>query len=217
MHLFCDALLTRFQTLTDVITIAPGYEMAMRWGLAELLMPIFPVAAGASMEVRAPRAAIRRAGRGMIKRTNMNPQQTARFDPMLNTGRAKDAGWILTGGFYDDPGFVGAAYQAASLTQDAQDLVNWYPEIDMTKQPGERGVIALYPTPGFFAKLALFLNVEIAAFACARAANSSTSWAATLYETNSTFTVTTLVGSLGRPPGLSPSPTTARRSTSPTA
>jgi hypothetical protein len=100
MHLFCDALLTRFQTLTDVITIAPGYEMAMRWGLAELLMPIFPVAAGASMEVRALVPQYAAQGRGMIKRTNMNPQQTARFDPMLNTGRAKDAGWILTGGFY---------------------------------------------------------------------------------------------------------------------
>lgn len=100
VHLFCDALLTRFQTLTDVITLAPGYEMAMRWGLAELLMPIFPVAAGASMEVRALVPQYAAQGRGLIKRTNMNPQQTARFDPALNAGRAKDAGWILTGGFY---------------------------------------------------------------------------------------------------------------------
>jgi hypothetical protein len=100
MHLFCDALLSRFQTLTDTITVAPGYEMAMRWGLAELLMPIFPVAAGASMEVRGLVPQYAAQGRGMIKRTNMNPQQTARFDPVLNAGRAKDAGWILTGGFY---------------------------------------------------------------------------------------------------------------------
>jgi hypothetical protein len=99
MHILCDALLVRFQTLTDVITLAPGYETAMRWGLAELLMPVFPVAAGASMEVRALVPQYAAQGRGMIKRTNMNPQQSAKFDPVLNSGRAKDAGWILTGGF----------------------------------------------------------------------------------------------------------------------
>jgi hypothetical protein len=96
-----------------------------------------------------------------------------------------------------DPGFVGAAYQAASLTQDAQDLVNWYPEIDMTKQPGERGVIALYPTPGFFAKLALFLNVEIRGF---RVRPSGDKFyfvgGATLYEVDATFTAT-VIGALG--------------------
>lgn len=47
-----------------------------------------------------------------------------------------------------DFGLVGQAYQAASITQDDQALINWYCEIDQTKQPGERGVIALYPTPG---------------------------------------------------------------------
>lgn len=50
--------------------------------------------------------------------------------------------------------FVGAAYTAASLTQDAQDLVNMYPETDayLSKKSvisqGDRQVMALYPTPG---------------------------------------------------------------------
>jgi hypothetical protein len=47
-----------------------------------------------------------------------------------------------------DFGFVGAAYEAPSIYQDAQELINFYPEIDPTKAQGERGIIALYPTPG---------------------------------------------------------------------
>ncbi len=53
-----------------------------------------------------------------------------------------------------DFSFVGAAYQAASPTQDTQTCINWYPEVDPTKKddnpftPDGRGVIALYPCPG---------------------------------------------------------------------
>lgn len=47
-----------------------------------------------------------------------------------------------------DFGFVGGAYEAGSVTQDTQQLINYYPEIDPTKEAGSRGVIALYPTPG---------------------------------------------------------------------
>lgn len=47
-----------------------------------------------------------------------------------------------------DFGFVGAAYEAPSIYQDAQECINFYPEIDPTKAQGERGVMALYPTPG---------------------------------------------------------------------
>jgi hypothetical protein len=46
-----------------------------------------------------------------------------------------------------DFGFVGPAYQAPSIYQDAQECINWYPEVDMMKPPGQRGAIALYPTP----------------------------------------------------------------------
>lgn len=47
-----------------------------------------------------------------------------------------------------DFGFVGPAYEAASITQDDQALINWYCEIDAQKNQGERGIMALYPTPG---------------------------------------------------------------------
>jgi hypothetical protein len=54
-----------------------------------------------------------------------------------------------------DFGFVGASYEAPSIYQDAQECINFYPEIDPTKQPGSRGVVALYPTPGLVEELQL--------------------------------------------------------------
>jgi hypothetical protein len=51
----------------------------------------------------------------------------------------------------DFAGFIGDAYTAPSATQDTQDTVNWFPEIDPTKKPGDLGRIALYPTPGLTA------------------------------------------------------------------
>ena len=58
-----------------------------------------------------------------------------------------------------DFGFVGASYEAPSIYQDAQECINWRPEIDPTKAQGSRGVIALYPTPGLTLK-ATFQNSE---------------------------------------------------------
>jgi len=54
-----------------------------------------------------------------------------------------------------DFGFVGASYEAPSLYQDAQECINWRPEIDPTKPQGSRGVVALYPTPGLTSVVAL--------------------------------------------------------------
>jgi len=56
-----------------------------------------------------------------------------------------------------DFGFVGPSYEAPSIYQDAQECINWFPEIDPLKQPGDRGVVALYPTPGL-SSLVLFQN-----------------------------------------------------------
>ncbi len=58
-----------------------------------------------------------------------------------------------------DFGFVGPSYEAPSIYQDAQECINFYPELDPLKQPGERGVAALYPTPGLTALL-LFQNQQ---------------------------------------------------------
>lgn len=61
-----------------------------------------------------------------------------------------------------DFGFVGGAYEAASITQNDQALINWYCETDPTKSArstidpnAERGVTALYPTPGILSKAQL--------------------------------------------------------------
>lgn len=54
-----------------------------------------------------------------------------------------------------DFGFVGPSYEAPSIYQDAQECINFRPEIDPLKQPGQNGVIALYPTPGLTTILTL--------------------------------------------------------------
>ena len=54
-----------------------------------------------------------------------------------------------------DFGFVGPSYEAPSIYQDAQECINFFPEIDPLKQAGERGVVALYPTPGLTIKAVL--------------------------------------------------------------
>jgi len=60
-----------------------------------------------------------------------------------------------------DFGFVGASYVAPSIYQDAQECINFFPEVDPTKQQGERGVIALYPTPGLTTQLVLPAGAEV--------------------------------------------------------
>jgi hypothetical protein len=47
-----------------------------------------------------------------------------------------------------DFGFVGPSYEAVSIYQEAQECINFFPEVDPLKPPGSRGVVALYPTPG---------------------------------------------------------------------
>jgi hypothetical protein len=57
-------------------------------------------------------------------------------------------------------GFVGPSYEAPSIFQDAQECINFFPEIDPLKQPGVRGVVALYPTPGLTLQ-AVLNNAEV--------------------------------------------------------
>jgi hypothetical protein len=61
-------------------------------------------------------------------------------------------------------GFVGPAYQAPSIYQDAQELINWYPEVDPTKSQGDRGFVALYPTPGTILKFQFPAMAEVRGF-----------------------------------------------------
>lgn len=60
-----------------------------------------------------------------------------------------------------DFGFVGSSYEAPSIYQDAQECINFFPEVDPVKQQGERGVVALYPTPGLTLKALLPNQQEV--------------------------------------------------------
>ena len=70
--------------------------MALEWCLAERLMPQYGKASPTQMGMINAFAA---QGKSTIKRTNMKPVQSARYADALLMSRAKDAGWILTGGF----------------------------------------------------------------------------------------------------------------------
>jgi hypothetical protein len=96
MHLFCDTVLNRFQTMNDTVTLPPGYLMALRWNLAELLLPEYGKADPSGVQLIQKNAAM---SKGVLKRSNMNPQQAARFDDMMVSGRRKDAGWVISGGY----------------------------------------------------------------------------------------------------------------------
>jgi len=60
-----------------------------------------------------------------------------------------------------DFGFVWSSYEAPSIYQDAQECINFFPEIDPLKQPGTNGVVALYPTPGLTLKAVLPNTQEV--------------------------------------------------------
>lgn len=96
MHIFADTLFQRFETINDEIVIPQGYSMALRWCLAERLMPMYGKSNPTQMAMINGFA---NHAKSTIKRTNMKPMQVARFDDSLIAGKRADAGWILTGGF----------------------------------------------------------------------------------------------------------------------
>jgi len=96
MHLFADTLFSRYESLTTLVVLPQGYSMAVRWCLAERLMPMYGKASQTQIAMIMKFAA---QGKATLKRTNMGPQQVAQYADALLVGRAKDAGWILSGGF----------------------------------------------------------------------------------------------------------------------
>ena len=96
MHMFVNTLFQRYSTLTDNILLPQGYTMALRWCLAERLMPMYGKVSQVQIQMINGFASQAKA---TVKRTNMKPPQVARYADALLTGKAKDAGWILTGGF----------------------------------------------------------------------------------------------------------------------
>lgn len=95
-----------------------------------------------------------------------------------------------------DFGFVGASYTARSLYQDAQECINFYPEVDEKRGPDERGVIALYPTPGKTLRLTLPDQLEVRGMrTLSGGTNALMVCGASVYNVNTGF-VPTLVGTL---------------------
>ena len=96
LHLFANTLFSRYDSMYDDLQLPQGYSMCLRWCLAERLMPMYGKASPTQITMIQTFAGQAKA---TLKRTNMSPLQTARYPDALLTGRAKDAGWILTGGF----------------------------------------------------------------------------------------------------------------------
>jgi len=96
MHIFADTLFSKYTTINDTMLLPEGFESCLEWCLAERLMPQYGKASATQISMINAFAA---QGKSTIKRTNMKPVQSARYSDALLMSRAKDAGWILTGGF----------------------------------------------------------------------------------------------------------------------
>lgn len=96
MHLFANTLFSRYDSLYTEVNLPQGYSMALRWCLAERLMPQYGKANQTQIAMIQQYAA---QSKSTLKRTNMSPLQLSRYPDALMNSRSKDAGWILTGGF----------------------------------------------------------------------------------------------------------------------
>lgn len=96
MHLFADAILTRFDRVEEDLTLPQGYDLALRYGLAELLLVDYGVKD--ELVIRQIKELAKR-GRDLIKASNAVPQEVIAFDSAIVTRGGGNAAWILTGGF----------------------------------------------------------------------------------------------------------------------
>jgi len=97
VHLFAQTIFSNYGTLYDDIVLPQGYSMALRWCLAERLMPMYGKASQTQITMINAYAAQAKA---TLKRTKMKPMQSAQFADAMLSSRQKDAGWILNGGFF---------------------------------------------------------------------------------------------------------------------
>ena len=96
MHIFADTLFSKYTSINDTMLLPEGFESCLEWCLAERLMPQYGKASQTQIQMVNAFAA---QAKSTLKRTNMKPVQSARYSDALLMSRAKDAGWILTGGF----------------------------------------------------------------------------------------------------------------------
>jgi hypothetical protein len=96
MHIFAQTLFSTYDNLYENLVFPQGYSMALRWCLAERLMPMYGKVSTVQIGMINAYAAQAKA---TLKRTNMKPVTVASFPDAMLSGKAKDAGWILSGGF----------------------------------------------------------------------------------------------------------------------
>jgi hypothetical protein len=96
MHLFTSTIFSTYNDLYENLAFPQGYTMALRWCLAERLMPMYGKVNQTQIAMINAYAAQAKA---TLKRTNMKPVTVASYPDAMLTGRARDAGWILNGGF----------------------------------------------------------------------------------------------------------------------
>lgn len=97
VHMFAQTIFRNYESIDDDIVLPQGYSMALRWNLAERMMPMYGKASQVQIGMIQGYAA---QSKSTLKRTNMKPMQTARFQDAMLSSRQKDAGWILNGGFF---------------------------------------------------------------------------------------------------------------------
>ena len=96
VHMFAETLFRNYDSLYDDATLPQGYTAALRWCLAERLCPMYGKTDPATIGMIHSYAA---QAKSTLKSTNMSPMRVSRYQDALLMSRAKDAGWILTGGF----------------------------------------------------------------------------------------------------------------------
>ena len=96
VHMFAETLFRNYTSLYDDATLPQGYTAALRWCLAEHLMPMYGKSNPALLGMVSTFA---KEAKATLKSTNMSPMRVSRYQDALLMSRAKDAGWILTGGF----------------------------------------------------------------------------------------------------------------------
>lgn len=96
MHIFCETVINQFQTLSDTVIFPQGVQAAIHWNLAKLLLPEWGKTDADQVQLIMENA---KQSMGLLKRTNMAPQEVARFDDAIQMKARSDAGFVLHGGF----------------------------------------------------------------------------------------------------------------------
>ncbi len=93
LHLFTDNILTRFDSLTQAVSLPQGYVRWIKWALAKELAPEYGKTWTPEMQANWKEA------QTMVRSLNAVPTPVSNYDSILMGGPFTDAGWILHGGF----------------------------------------------------------------------------------------------------------------------